>query len=168
MQPSLRKDLEIIVEKTPEEWAALAKKIRSQPVEQPELNLFDLKTAAKAAGDVGMVVAGAAAVIYAGYKIYQQYMSKAAKACRGNPDKKACMIKFEIRAKKAEIDKMTNEKSVKCKSGDCYAKVDLKIRQRKREILELKKKLKSIPPPKRPESERREDEIFKGHHPAVK
>ena len=56
---------------------------------------------------VGMTAgAGAAMIAFAAAKLYQQYLSKAAKACKGRPDKVACMKGFKQKALSIRIDKL--------------------------------------------------------------
>lgn len=213
MNLKLKFELENIVErKSPEEWAALAKQLKSQPVKKPEMDLFNVSGAlskytdipkaaygavsgglttagTKAASAVGLskaaaakvgaavgspigvgVAAGAAAaIVYGGYKIYKRYMTDIGRACAGAPNKKLCELQYNLRAKKAQVQWMTDNMGHKCKSTECYSSVDLKIRQLKREIDTLQSKLSRIPRQPQPDnSERREDEIFKGHSSAGK
>lgn len=47
MDKALITDLQFIIERrSPEEWKALAAKLKSQPPKKPELNLFDVHGAA--------------------------------------------------------------------------------------------------------------------------
>ena len=117
----------------------------------------------------GVAAAGAAAVVYAGYKIYKRYMTDVGKACAKAPNKKMCELQFHIRAKKAQVQGMTDAMGHHCKTRDCYMSVDIQINKLKREIDGLQAKLDKIPRQPQPDNpERREDEVFKGHHPAVK
>jgi hypothetical protein len=45
LDSNMRNDLVFIIERTPEEWKALATKIKSTPVEKPKLDLFNVKGA---------------------------------------------------------------------------------------------------------------------------
>jgi len=67
-------------------------------------------TAGKAASNkivVGMAAGAAATMVaFAAAKIYQQYLSKAAKACNGKPDKVNCMRAFKKRAMTMRIEKL--------------------------------------------------------------
>ena len=125
------------------------------------------KVGAAAGSPLGMGVAAAGvgaaagAAIYAGYKLYKKYLTQMGRACRNAPNPRACELQYQIRAKKAQVQGMTDGMH-HCKSRECYAAVDLKINQIKREIDGLNAQLSKIPPPARPESERREDEVFKG------
>ena len=56
---------------------------------------------------VGATAGAAAAMIaFAAAKLYQQYLSKAAKACKGRPDKVACMKGFKNKALSIRMDKL--------------------------------------------------------------
>jgi len=81
----------------------------------------------------GMAIGGAAAaalVIYAGYKIYKNYLSKAAKSCKGAPDKSACMKQFKNKAVQAQISQLRSGAGKCAKSKDpakCKAAIQAKI-----------------------------------------
>lgn len=51
-------------------------------------------------------VAGAAAIAYGAYQLYKNYLSQAARACKGKPDKAACMKQFKDKAQKAKVAKL--------------------------------------------------------------
>jgi hypothetical protein len=73
----------------------------------------------------------AAAAITAGVLAYRKYFSKAAKACKGAPDKSDCMAKFKEKAKAAKVQAMSAGKAKCAKSKDpaaCKAKIDAKIK----------------------------------------
>jgi len=127
------------------------------------------KIGAAAGSPVGVGLAGAAvaAIVYAGYKVYKKHLTQIGKACGGTPNVKACELKYHISGKKAQIKAMTDTAEYKCKTRECYGTVDLKIRTLQKEIDQLQAKLHKIPAPKRPESERREDEVFRGNKPAT-
>lgn len=81
----------------------------------------------------GMAVGGAAVaalVIYAGYKIYKNYLSRAAKSCAGSPDKSTCMKQFKNKATQAQISQLRSG-SGKCAQskdpGKCKAAINAKI-----------------------------------------
>ena len=60
-------------------------------------------------GPIRHVIGGmamAAATAWAALKVYRNYLSKAARACSGRPDKKECMEKFKNAANKARIAKL--------------------------------------------------------------
>lgn len=197
------RELEFIIERTPEEWKALAAKLKSQPVEQPKLDLFNVKGAAghifkgpikayqnvaggveKGAstlakkvgfspetsaqiGDVasstpvlgGAAAVGAAAAIYAGYKLYKNFISKAGVACKKSPNRRRCELEYQIRGKKAQI-KAILDGHHNCKSQECYQALDNKVNQLKRDLDNLQRKLSKVAP--YPKAERNEDEVFKG------
>lgn len=56
---------------------------------------------------VGMTAGAAASVIaYAAYKLYQNHLTKAGRACKGKPDKTACMRAYKDRAMQIRIEKL--------------------------------------------------------------
>lgn len=57
----------------------------------------------KGGGKILAPIAAAAGAIYAGAKAYQNFMSKAARACKGSEDKSACMKGFKQKAIKHQI-----------------------------------------------------------------
>ena len=74
--------------------------------------------------------AAAAAALTAGVMAYRKFFSKAAKACSGAQDKKACMAQYKMKAKQAQISTLNAAKSkcAKSKKPDaCKAKIDAKI-----------------------------------------
>ena len=66
--------------------------------------------------------AGAAAsiIVFAAAKLYQNYLSKAAKACKGRPDKVDCMKQYKDKALNMRIEKLRSGISVcnKAKNPD--------------------------------------------------
>lgn len=80
-------------------------------------------------GAVGAAVAAAAALT-AGVMAYRKFFSKAAKACSGAPDKKACLAQYKMKAKQAQISALNSGKAKCAKSKNpatCKAKIDSKI-----------------------------------------
>ena len=69
--------------------------------------------------------------------IYQSYFSKAAKACKGDKFKMACIMEYKAKATEAQIAVLTKSKS-KCKNTDnpkaCERKIDQKIIELKRKV----------------------------------
>jgi len=91
-------------------------------------------TAKKAATNkivVGMTAGAAAAMIaFAAAKLYQQYLSKAAKVCKGRPDKVACMKGFKQKALKIRVQKLRSGISTCGKSknqSNCQKSLQSKI-----------------------------------------
>lgn len=93
--------------------------------------------AAKAAGEFAQqhggtlaAAAAAAAAIAAGVMAYRRFFSKAARACRKAPDRKACLAQQKIKAKQAQISTINAGKAKCAKSKNpagCKAKIDNKI-----------------------------------------
>ena len=72
----------------------------------------------------------AAIATYAAYKIYKRFLSKAARACKGDADKSACMAKFKDQAKQAQIKELKKGVSACSKSSDpgkCKTVINNKI-----------------------------------------
>jgi len=141
-------------------------------IEIPLSQVFSVKgalgTYKGVASDVGSSIAspvgagvmvGAAAAIYAGYKIYKNYISKAGVACKNNPNRRRCELEYQIKGKKAQSKAILNGHH-KCKTRECYQTLDVKERQVRRDIDNLKRKLSKVI--KKGSIERKEDEIFKG------
>ena len=87
------------------------------------------RIAGENAGKIGGGVLAALAV-YASYKIYQKFFSKAAKACKGDADKKACMSKFKAQALGMQIKEVQKGLSLCSKSKDaakCKTVINNKI-----------------------------------------
>lgn len=85
-------------------------------------------------GTVAVVGLGGAAlataVIYSAYKIYKNFFSKAAQACRGKEDKKACMAQYKAKATQMQIAALRKGKSSCKKSKNpekCSTAIDAKI-----------------------------------------
>jgi len=86
----------------------------------------------------------ATVLIYAAYKVYKNYFSKAAKSCAGNPNKNICMIRYKQNAIKAQISDLQrasgscnkSKEPAKCKFA-IKSKIDIlknKIRQMENQI----------------------------------
>jgi gas vesicle protein len=90
---------------------------------------------------IGMTAGAAATMIaFAAAKLYQQYLGKAAQACKGKPDKVACMKRFKEKALQMRIEKLRSgmstcnkaknsegcQKSLQSKITKLQAKVDKK------------------------------------------
>ena len=85
-------------------------------------------------------------VILVSYKLYKTYLSKAAKACKGQATselKKICLKKYKIEALKSQIKELTTGKSA-CKEtknpAKCAAKVDSKIHSIQVKLQKLSRK----------------------------
>jgi hypothetical protein len=80
---------------------------------------------------VGATAGAAAAMIaFAAAKLYQQYLSKAAKACKGRPDKVACMKGYKTKALGMRIQKLRSGMSTcnKAKNSEnCKKSLQAKI-----------------------------------------
>jgi len=76
---------------------------------------------------------------------YQFYLSKAAKACKGDKFKLACIDEYKARATEAQIAVLTKNKS-KCKKTDnpraCERVIDKKITELKQRVRALKRDAK--------------------------
>jgi len=88
---------------------------------------------------VGMTAGAAAGIIaFTAAKIYQNYLSKAARSCSGKPDKVACMRDFKNKALRMQMDKLKSgigvcrkaknsnncKKSLQAKIGKLQIKID--------------------------------------------
>jgi len=83
------------------------------------------------AGLGAAALAGAAAIAYGAKKIYDKFMSKAAKSCKGAADKSACMKQYKAQAQKAKIAKLQQGMSA-CKGDEkCKANIAKKIAKEK-------------------------------------
>lgn len=95
---------------------------------------FAKSKAGKAIGGLAL----ATVIGYGAYKIYKNYLSKAARSCAGKPDKSACMQQYKNNAIKAQITKLKADSGKCSKSKDpdkCKASIQSKI-------LKLQSKLK--------------------------
>jgi hypothetical protein len=80
---------------------------------------------------IGVVIAAA---LYASYKIYKNYLSKAARSCKGKSglDKQNCMAKFKSGAAKAQISQLKTSTNLCNKSNNpqlCREKILAKIKK---------------------------------------
>ncbi len=85
-------------------------------------------TAGKAVGGGAL----AALALYASYKIYKRFLSKAARACKGmgGADKSACMKKYKVSALNAQIKSLSSAGAKCSKSKDpakCKAGIQKKV-----------------------------------------
>ena len=125
-KPCGGKDAKDFVEKNPE---LVAEVYQAHDIEQ--------------AGIAGMLTATLLA--YTGFalgKIWKQYLSKAARECKGlvGLEKKSCMIKFKRQAVKKQLSAASSGKSKCAKTKDpvvCKRKLDGKIRKLKAKLGEL-------------------------------
>jgi len=94
-------------------------------------------------GATGLGAAAVAALVgFLGYKIYKNYFSQAAKACKGAPDKKACMAKVRAGAISKAAATINSQKANCKKSADpakCAAKLDAKLAKMRAKVGALKK-----------------------------
>lgn len=95
-----------------------------RPVGQPDPNYSSnmdsayqmAKTAKEAGKGKGAAIAiGAAAIAAAGALAYKRFFSKAAKACKGKPDRSACVAKYKAGAQKAKAAVIAAKKKAKGK-----------------------------------------------------
>jgi hypothetical protein len=98
----------------------------------------------------GVHYAGAAVVValatFASYRIYRNYLTKAAKACKNftGPEKNNCMLKFKIEAAKQQLDSLKMALSACDSSQDpekCKKTIELKIKKLGDKISKLSKKV---------------------------
>jgi len=86
------------------------------------------KGAAKGLG----AAAVAAAAIYGGYKVYKNFLSKAARACKGSENKQACMQQHKNKALQAQISAVRSGAS-KCSTAKdpakCKAAITAKLQK---------------------------------------
>lgn len=82
------------------------------------------------AGGIAAATAVAAAALTGGIMAYRRFFSKAARACKSAPDRKACLAQYKTKALQAQIAAL-NAGKAKCaktkKSDACKAKIDSKI-----------------------------------------
>ena len=84
------------------------------------------KAAKNPYAQAGVGVVGAAALAYAAYKIYKNFLSKAARECKGAADKKECMRKYKIKGLQAQKSKLSGALGG-CKDAKCKASLQKKI-----------------------------------------
>jgi hypothetical protein len=92
---------------------------------------------AKAVGTVIAVGAVVAAAVHIGNKVYKQYFSKAAQACKHRPDKGLCMKQFQNKAVEVEISQLQKAKAYCKKSTNpkqCISKLDQEIQKNKAKL----------------------------------
>ena len=90
-----------------------------------------VRKAKKVAGVMTLTTA-IAGIIYGGYKVYKNYLSKAARACKGSSNKQECMATFRKQAYRAQIKAVQKGKKICAKTkdpGKCKAKIEMKISQ---------------------------------------
>lgn len=75
------------------------------------------KAAGKAGGKITTVAGGVALAAAGGHALYQKYMSKASKACKGKPDREMCMTKY--RKKAAGSKNIIKIKKLRVAKNDC-------------------------------------------------
>jgi hypothetical protein len=99
------------------------------------------KAAGKAGGKIATVAGGAALVAAGAHSLYQKYMSKAAKACRGKPDREMCMAKYKKKAAASKnifkIKKLRAEKNECVNTRNplaCQRRIDSKIKKLKEDV----------------------------------
>jgi len=100
--------------------------------------------AAKSSMGKGIAIGVAAtAIIYAAYQIYKRFLSKAAKACKGQSgnEKTLCMYQYKVKALEAARNELTKGLS-KCKDDKCQSMVKLKVKAHDVKIKKYKKKYK--------------------------
>lgn len=102
-----------------------------------ELAAKGAKFATSPTGQVIGGLAAAALVSYAAYKIYKNYLSKAARSCSGSADKSTCMKQFKNKAIQAQISKLSSGMGSCAKSKNpakCKAAIQGKIAKLKGKI----------------------------------
>lgn len=101
----------------------------------------------KAGKTQGMItvagIAAAALAVTLAAKVYKNYLSKAARACKGKkgPEKQQCMRKAKMNARKEKITSLTKAQGICSKTknpGQCVAKLKLKIAKEKAKIKKIK------------------------------
>jgi hypothetical protein len=92
---------------------------------------------------VGGIAAAALAITLAA-KVYKNYLSKAARACKGKKglDKQQCMRKAKIEAQKQKVMSLTKAQGTVCKKNKnpekCVSKLKLKIAKEKIKMQKIK------------------------------
>jgi len=89
------------------------------------------------AGKIAAYAAIPAAAGVAAFKIWKNYLSKAAKACKGAPDKESCMARYKETAMQAQLQKLQDAKK-DCSSSSspekCMAKIDKMIAKKQAKL----------------------------------
>lgn len=89
-------------------------------------------------GVIGIVAAFTAASVF----VYKQYMSKAAKACKGSDNKKLCMAEYKVKALKAKAKTLAKNATVHCKKSKnpekCYALTKQKLHKIQMSLKKIK------------------------------
>lgn len=104
-------------------------------IKKPKSQVVDIEKS-----KTGKLIGGlalATMIGYGAYKIYKNYLSKAARACAGKPDKTSCMKQYKINAIKAQISKLNSDAGKCSKSKDpvkCKASIQNKINKLKSKL----------------------------------
>jgi len=95
----------------------------------------------KAAGKTGGAAAGVALAAAGAHSLYQKYMSKAAKACKGKPNREVCMANFRKKASAGKnIYKIKKLRVAKNECVDtrnpmaCRKRLDARIKKLKEDV----------------------------------
>ncbi|GIU69034.1 MAG: hypothetical protein KatS3mg002_0270 [Candidatus Woesearchaeota archaeon] len=86
----------------------------------------------------------AAIVTFALYKLYKSRFSLAAKACNGKPDKKLCMLQFQVNEYEQQMQAYKKAAGVCPKTKDpkkCKNALDSKVAKLQKKVEKLKKKI---------------------------
>jgi len=139
--PELVYSIRDFADKSPQQIMNFVDKLVNKAIEYGERTAPAADTGAMPVGVIGYA-ALAALILTAGYYVYKNYLSKAARACKGKkgPEKKSCMVKFKrdgIRARIALLDRT----KVKCKVTSnpelCVGKINKKVIKLKAKLGEL-------------------------------
>lgn len=89
----------------------------------------------------------AAIVTFALYKLYKSRFSLAAKACNGKPDKKLCMLQFQVNEYEQQMQAYKKAAGVCPKTKDpkkCKSALDSKVAKLQKKVEKLKKKIQEL------------------------
>lgn len=95
------------------------------------------------AGQAVGAAAAAALIIYASYKLYKNFFSKAARQCKGAPNKKVCMANAKVNAYQAQIKDLQSAQAGCAKTkqpAKCKAALSTKIAKLNTKIAKTKQK----------------------------
>ncbi len=84
--------------------------------------------------------ASISAIVYAAHMIYKNFLSTAAKACKGKPDKVACMRQYKSKALRLKIDKLKSGlgRCAKAKNVEnCKKSLQSKIKKTQEKIAKI-------------------------------
>ncbi len=79
-----------------------------------------------------------------GQMAYKRFFSKAAKACKGSPDRRLCVLRYKVKAKEAQIRAIRSKAGLCSKDKNpaaCKGKISRKLRSLRSDVEMLKQEL---------------------------